>query len=285
MANIFVVLYPDQQYNVLAPGNLYYRGASPDVTPPPQPETNPHFIGRYSTPRYSFFQSVGGPPDGPLPTQPETNPHFVGRYAAPRYRFFQSVGAPEVPPLPLQPETNTHTIGRFRPSRLRYLTLLRQNLPFDVPPPAQPETNVHFIGQFRAARYRVLSDLWSTPALDYAIPLPVVAPPIPPVPHNQAQAEWSAWLTQIARTLNLTLGGKFNATAVLTLATVSSVTDLYDSRIGPASFLIFSPRSPTAATEMTTGLFYYEVPNAGHALVHHSSSPRADRVFSVLIIG
>lgn len=107
---------------------------------------------------------------------------------------------------------------------------------------------------------------------------------IPPVPQNVNELGWGNWLITIARTLNLVLGGKINATAQVTLALNATSTVITDSRLGRGSHMQLTPVTASAAAALASGGLYVECATGG-ATIRHPSSPLGDRTFSVLIIG
>lgn len=122
------------------------------ISPPTQqPETNPHFIGRYN--QTGFIRFNYNVWDTGVP-QPETNPHWLGRFVNSVFtRFNYNTWDTGVP----QPETNVHFLGRYKGDRYVILPGLRHNLPGDFIIPN--EANPHFLGQFLPTRLRA-NALW-----------------------------------------------------------------------------------------------------------------------------
>lgn len=112
-------------------------------------------------------------------------------------------------------------------------------------------------------------------------PIPVI-PPVAVASSDLPQSGWGYWLVQIARTLNLVLGGKINATTTLTLAAGTTTTTMTDSRIGVYSVIYLMPTTANAAAALA-GL--YIAPGVGSAVVTHANTATTDRTFGVLIIG
>lgn len=141
-AGWMVVLDPPQRPRVQA-ARLYYQGQAVDVpAAPAQPETQPHFIGRYSAPVHARFP-YNTTWDSRVP-QPETNTNFIGRFAAPVHTVLPALrqNSDTLPTVEAQP----HFLGRFAAPAHSILPALRQNLP----PAFAPETNPHFVGRFQA---------------------------------------------------------------------------------------------------------------------------------------
>ena len=154
MADVFVILYPDQSYNVLAPRTLLYNNFDTgESAPVVVVETSTSFLGRYSSSSLARLRYI----DGDSGTgQPETNPHWIGRYSPgslARFRYSsEDTGVP-------QPETNPHFLARYQAGRFsRFTYNVQAN---DTPVAVQVETNPHFLGLYRQSvysRYRYGSD-------------------------------------------------------------------------------------------------------------------------------
>lgn len=121
--------------------------------------------------------------------------------------------------------------------------------------------------------------------------LPPVAqqwPSFPPVAPAQAspgtlrEAAAGNWVRRIADTVNTLLSGKMNVVVPVLLLPGAGATPIIDARISPFSALLFSPRTPAAAAEMTT-LFVVAQTN-GRAVVAHSVSSDI-RLFHMAILG
>lgn len=115
----------------------------------------------------------------------------------------------------------------------------------------------------------------------FSVPIPST---LAPVPVTMPSAQWAVWLNQIARTLNLVLGGKANATTSITLNPNATTTTIFDSRIGVGSFLEFAPRTGSAATALASGSFFATL-SSGQATINHPAAAALDQTFMVLIIG
>lgn len=164
----FVILYPQEPYNVVKPGRLFYFQQDDVFQSPPatQPETNPHFVGKFDHGGYVFFSSSEDATVSGVAAQPETNTHFIGRYAVHKYRLpnYFVPDYPFQPPPPVQ-ETNTHFIGKYRqPSYGRPINTWDTGTA--GPLAVQPETNVHFIGRYRLAKHLRWQGANLAPALD-----------------------------------------------------------------------------------------------------------------------
>jgi len=106
---------------------------------------------------------------------------------------------------------------------------------------------------------------------------------IGPVPESVPQSSWDAWLTQIARALNLVLGGKLNARTTLTLTASATSTTLTDTRIGPNTHIALTPLTSSAtAIDIAP---YISAQTKGSATISHGSSTASDLNFSALLIG
>lgn len=110
-------------------------------------------------------------------------------------------------------------------------------------------------------------------------------PAIPAVAENTPQAGWGNWLIAIARTLNLVLRGKINATASVTLNAGATSTTIYDSRIGIFSHVGLEAQTASAATARLTAPGIYIAPGNGSAVIHHPNNAATDQLFSALIVG
>lgn len=108
-------------------------------------------------------------------------------------------------------------------------------------------------------------------------------PALSPVAPSAAIGAWPGWLASIARTLNLVLYGKINATATVTLTPSVTTTTLYDSRIGYFSHVALEAQTASAAAARAAGL--YVVPGQRSAVITHPSDAAVDQLFSVLVIG
>lgn len=281
MADIQVIVYPEPQHNVSA-SRLYSQQTAQDISTPP--ETNVHFLGRFAAPplqRFAYQLQAGDVP----PSQ--VNPHFVGRYAVPALqRFAYQLQPNDRQPPPPQPETNPHFVGRYRPALLRGWPGVRANPATDfIVAVVQPETNPHFVGRYTVPHLGRLIGWTSNIAADQSSPfVPSPTPNIPPVPISRPMAQWAVWITEIARTLNLVLGGKNNSTTTLTLVPNAVSTMLFDSRIGAGSFMQLAPRTPSAAAALASGQVY-TLQSLGQATIYHPASSALDQTFSVLIVG
>ena len=196
MSSFLLIAYRQGQANPVLTGNLYYR--LPDqTTGGPAVETNVHFLGKFTAPKYNVLPALRQHQDetsaGPAV---KTNTHFIGRFAQPKFsvlpllRQYQdyTTAGPAV-------ETNVHFIGRFRQAAFNVLPLLRQQSDFSSTQPKQEggssvavvvfeqpqanptivsrlfyqhrsdstspivETNVNFLGKFTAPQYNVLRGL------------------------------------------------------------------------------------------------------------------------------
>lgn len=88
---------------------------------------------------------------------------------------------------------------------------------------------------------------------------------------------------KIARTANLALGGKLNATVQVTLTANSATTTVTDARIGANTFIGFQAMTANAAAALS-GLYVSSQKN-GSATLTHANNVQSDRTFNVLLIG
>lgn len=88
---------------------------------------------------------------------------------------------------------------------------------------------------------------------------------------------------KIAQTANLAIGGKLNATLLVTLAANVATTTVTDERIGATTFFGFQPKTANAAGALS-GLYVSSQAN-GTATLTHSNNAQSDRTFNVLLIG
>lgn len=164
----FVIIYDYQTYNVVKPGRLFYFQQDVPFQPPPalQPETNPHFIGKFDQGGYVFFSSSEDTTQSGVTAQPETNTHFVGRYTVHKHRL-PNYFVPDYPfqPPPPVPETNIHFIGKYRPT-IYSRPINSRDTGTAGPLAVQPETNRHFIGSYRPTRHLRWVGAYHAPALD-----------------------------------------------------------------------------------------------------------------------
>jgi len=86
----------------------------------------------------------------------------------------------------------------------------------------------------------------------------------------------------LARAVNSALNGSTNNTIQVTLDPSSATTTIIDSRISLSTACLLSPTTASAAGELATA---YIVPAAGQAVIHHTNSAVADRVFVMSIQG
>lgn len=180
--------------------------------PPPQPETQPHYLARFTPVKLTVWPFLNSWDQGaglsapPLPSgagtyalpyvlrkprifgRPkhiyvvpptvgptfETNPHFLGVFKPTKLYISQLLYSRHLRHDfgPPVVETNVHTIGRFAPVKLFVSPLLRQNT-IDIPAP-QPETQPHYLAAFKPAKLLVWPFLRSW---DQAQP-PVVSTPV-----------------------------------------------------------------------------------------------------------
>jgi hypothetical protein len=136
---------------------------SPNTDPTtPQPEAQPHFLGRYRTPRYSIF--LYGLDSREQPQVAETQPHFLGKFQTAKYSRF-GFEAVDVQGLVQVAETDTNFVGSFKPASLRVNAALRHNTSYDV----EVETNQHQIGRFYRPQIALLASLWNNQAEDIVV--------------------------------------------------------------------------------------------------------------------
>lgn len=150
--HLVVITYPEEELPSDFQRILFYQNIGNDVPAVVQPETNPHFVGKFkadpyrvslypSTPeepavsvlntdsdlfviafpesetptaaqRALFYQWQS--PDGVVILQPPTEKSFIGKYNAPPYKVSLYAGvAEDAPPLAPQPETNINFVGRY----------------------------------------------------------------------------------------------------------------------------------------------------------------------------
>lgn len=108
---------------------------------------------------------------------------------------------------------------------------------------------------------------------------------VSPVPTDSSDANPSLWRQRIAQTINLILQGKINAVGTLTLTANAATTTLTDSRIGPKSFIGWSPTTANAAAEIKAGGFYISARGQGTATLTHANNAQTDRTFVIAIFG
>lgn len=88
----------------------------------------------------------------------------------------------------------------------------------------------------------------------------------------------------IARTANLALGGKINATTSVTLNPSATTTTLSDPRISADSTVHLMPQTSAAATAFAAGIYVTGF-TTGSCVLNHASNASTNQNFSVLIIG
>lgn len=142
-----------------------------DPTFPVQPETNVHFLGRFSPPAHvvnrALRQTVAADQSTATP-QPSTEPHFLGKHHAPTFNTLAALR--QLPALdgPVAQETNTHFVAKLRPDQLRVTSALRMNAAVDV----QADTNVHTTGRYTAPTHQLLRSLFGNIGNDQPIIIP-----------------------------------------------------------------------------------------------------------------
>lgn len=88
---------------------------------------------------------------------------------------------------------------------------------------------------------------------------------------------------RLADAIALLLQGKMNATSEITLTAGATSTTITDPRIGPSTFLGFSPLSASAAAAQ--GALYVSSQQNGQATLTHASNAAADQTFRLLLVG
>jgi hypothetical protein len=179
VADIFVIVYPTPQHNILAPRYLYYGGLDSAGLPAVQPETNTHFVGKFSAPTFRRLPYFHGDSSqsGPLPPQIEAPAHFLGRFQPAKITSLLGYRQNPATDLVAQPETNTHFVGRLTPPRFGRLPYFHGDTSQSGPLPPQPETNVHFVGRLRVTPFYLLRKLWQQEPNDIRTqPPPATAP-------------------------------------------------------------------------------------------------------------
>lgn len=88
---------------------------------------------------------------------------------------------------------------------------------------------------------------------------------------------------EVVERINRLLQGKLNAVTTVTLLSGATATTLTDSRIGPDTFIGFTPRTATAALAAT--VLFVLSKTKGSAVLTHDNTADLDRTFDVLLIG
>jgi hypothetical protein len=149
-------------------------GTQPDHVP--QPETNTNFIATFAPASHTVLRALReniAADYTQMATQPDTAPHFIGRFTADRFQntflhllMHRAQNASVIPQI----ETNVSVIGKFTAPAHTVLPGLRQNIAADLGQfLLQPETNAHFIARPWPVVYAVSVALRQTPAVQ-AIP-------------------------------------------------------------------------------------------------------------------
>ena len=89
----------------------------------------------------------------------------------------------------------------------------------------------------------------------------------------------------LAQRMNQILLGKLNAGDGVTLTANQTTTTLSDRRIGPESFIGFSPTTANAAAELGAGGFYVSSQGQYTATLTHANNAQTDRTFRYIVIG
>jgi hypothetical protein len=89
---------------------------------------------------------------------------------------------------------------------------------------------------------------------------------------------------QLARTANLAIQGKLNATVDVTLTASATTTTVTDSRIGVTSHISLMPQTAAAATAQVAGIHVTDR-TKGSCVLNHASNSATDQNFVCLIIG
>lgn len=89
----------------------------------------------------------------------------------------------------------------------------------------------------------------------------------------------------LAEGVNLSLGGKLNATLVVTLTANAATTVISDPRLTAGSFIGFMPTTANAAAEIGAGTLYVSSRGKQTATLTHANNAQADRTYCVVIIG
>jgi hypothetical protein len=110
-----------------------------------------------------------------------------------------------------------------------------------------------------------------------------------PVPGSQVSApadtnikNYRGTIIRTSHAINQALRGQLSATLQVTLVANDHTSQFTDSRIGPNSFLGFTPLTWHAANALP-GL-WFEL-DGTTVTVHHANSPDTDQLFNVSIIG
>jgi hypothetical protein len=165
------------KFQVLKLKELRQNSATDDFVAPIE-VTNTYFIGKFTPTRFALLPNLSRaePQDSSSPqTQPETNVHFIGKFSPAKFSLLSVLRhniAADFSTLQVQPATNIHFVGKFTPIQLRRLPALSLNIAADFSTPqVQPETNTHFIGKFRPAAFTLMPGLWRNS--EPITPLPV----------------------------------------------------------------------------------------------------------------
>jgi hypothetical protein len=89
---------------------------------------------------------------------------------------------------------------------------------------------------------------------------------------------------QISEVVNNIMDGKINSTGVLNLTENSTTTVVSDLRVGPESVIVWTPKSISAAQEITH-MYLSSVGKQTFTLTHRSNASTSDIIFHYAVIG
>jgi len=144
--------------------------AADDSGPVTQPETNTHFIGRFSPTTIKALPLLHrAVPQDTSFREPDVTPHFIGRFKPTNFKLQPELNrtiAADFTTAQTQAETNTHFLGKFQPTRIRLSAVPRQAVPQDNSF-RETEPNPHFLGRFKPTAFRLRPELSRTIAADF----------------------------------------------------------------------------------------------------------------------
>jgi hypothetical protein len=89
---------------------------------------------------------------------------------------------------------------------------------------------------------------------------------------------------EVSEVVNNLVEGKINSTGVLNLTASSTTTVVSDLRVNPNSVILWTPKSASAAQELTH-LYLSSVGKQTFTLTHRSNSNTSDIIFHYVVLG
>lgn len=87
---------------------------------------------------------------------------------------------------------------------------------------------------------------------------------------------------EISEVVNNLLNGKINSKGTITLSP-ETTTIISDERIGVESVILLSPKTESAASELSS--VYFSDQSSGQATLTHNSSSLTDRTYGYVVLG